>query len=173
MTRIHVAPTDKVALDEISGDRQLIAARDILAKLGLIQFSNTSASITDDGKEVMESSYLIDESGELTDEGQKFAYDNEENKQMNNESLIRGSNRKLSTAEKYTVEEVMLISKVADGENDFDEIMENERLYYKLYDDYMSEMPYGVMKGRTGTPDDWIHDHFDRISSEIINGFNK
>lgn len=31
---------------------------------------------------------------------------------------------------------------------------------YKLYCNLMNEMPYGVAKGRTGTPDEWYFDYF-------------
>lgn len=38
--------------------------------------------------------------------------------------------------------------------------------YMELYEYYMDEMPYGVMKARTGDPDQWI---FDRLHKEFEN----
>ena len=43
---------------------------------------------------------------------------------------------------------------------DLDQIEYGSDVYEELFGYYMDsgEMPYGVMKARTGMPDEWIHD---------------
>lgn len=36
-----------------------------------------------------------------------------------------------------------------------------------LYEHYMEDMPYGTQKARTGDPDNWLADHFDRIEDDF------
>lgn len=78
--KLKVAKTDRLGFDDISQGRQIIAARDLLKKLGLITFdeAKATAGITDDGEQVMKDTGLTDNSGQLTDEGNKFAYDDED-----------------------------------------------------------------------------------------------
>ena len=44
------------------------------------------------------------------------------------------------------------------GVTDIDEIEYGGECYDELMDYFADEMPYGVMKARTGMPDEWIHD---------------
>ena len=81
LTTIKSAPTPQVALENISTGRNMLAARDILKQLGLITFDDDSAEITNDGTETMKNANLIDDSGELTDEGRSFAQGAEANTQ--------------------------------------------------------------------------------------------
>ena len=46
----------------------------------------------------------------------------------------------------------------SNGINDLDEIEYGGQCYDELMDYFADEMPYGVMKARTGMPDEWIHD---------------
>ena len=46
----------------------------------------------------------------------------------------------------------------SNGINDLDEIEYGSQCYDELMDYFADEMPYGVMKARTGMPDEWIHD---------------
>tara|TARA_S200000501_G_C20258252_1_gene497438 strand:+ start:149 stop:388 length:240 start_codon:yes stop_codon:yes gene_type:complete len=41
---------------------------------------------------------------------------------------------------------------------DIEEIEYGGECFDKLMDHFADEMPYGVMKARTGMPDEWIHD---------------
>ena len=59
------------------------------------------------------------------------------------------------------------------GVIDLDDIEVGSQVYDDLFDYYADsgEMPYGVMKARTGMPDEWIHDKlcdlgFDKDSSK-------
>lgn len=73
--KIMIAPTPSVAAQNIAKDQKMITARDILSHLGLIEVSDENgASVTDKGKQVMTDQGLMDQSGGLTDEGNKFAY---------------------------------------------------------------------------------------------------
>ena len=44
------------------------------------------------------------------------------------------------------------------GGTDIEEIEYGGECYDELMDYFADEMPYGVMKARTGMPDEWIHD---------------
>lgn len=74
LARIIAAPTSKVAADEISNDINMIGARDTLIQLGLIHFANDDAALTDQGMQIMKSEALVDDSGQLTPDGQEFAH---------------------------------------------------------------------------------------------------
>tara|TARA_E500000331_G_scaffold15663_1_gene13787 strand:- start:130 stop:369 length:240 start_codon:yes stop_codon:yes gene_type:complete len=54
---------------------------------------------------------------------------------------------------------------------DIEEIEYGGECFDKLMDHFADEMPYGVMKARTGMPDEWIHDKlcdlgFDKESAD-------
>lgn len=78
LTKVHVSPTETVAGEEISQSRNLVAARRLLVRLGLVNYIDGKATVTDDGMRVMREENLIDEMGELTDEGRKYAFDEED-----------------------------------------------------------------------------------------------
>ena len=42
--------------------------------------------------------------------------------------------------------------------NDIDDLEYGKDAFNELIDYYADEMPYGVMKARTGMPDEWIYD---------------
>ena len=46
----------------------------------------------------------------------------------------------------------------SNGINDLDEIEYGSQCYDELMDYFADEIPYGVMKAREGTPDEWIFD---------------
>ena len=46
----------------------------------------------------------------------------------------------------------------SNGITDLDEIEYGSQCYDELMDYFADEMPYGVMKARTGMPDEWIID---------------
>ena len=46
----------------------------------------------------------------------------------------------------------------SNGINDLDEIEYGSRCYDELMLCFADEMPYGVMKARTGMPDEWIYE---------------
>ena len=51
----------------------------------------------------------------------------------------------------------------SNGITDLDEIEYGSQCYDELMDYYADEMPYGVMKARTGMPDEWIIDRVDDL----------
>lgn len=74
LAKIVASPTPKVAAQQISRTQQFISARDLLVKLGLIQFDPSGASLTDQGQESMKQEALTDESGQLTPDGEELAH---------------------------------------------------------------------------------------------------
>lgn len=78
MAKVKTAPTEQVAWEEISNtaseiDQNFAAARDMLGDLGLLTIGDGELSVTDKGEEVMKDENLVDEMGELTDEGLALA----------------------------------------------------------------------------------------------------
>jgi hypothetical protein len=69
LAKIIAAPNSKVAGEDISGDENMIAARNILMKLGVITFSAGAAELTDKGEQIAQDENIADASGQLTDVG--------------------------------------------------------------------------------------------------------
>lgn len=74
------APTPQVAFEELRNQpqdeqRNIVGARDILQKLGLLDVTDSTIEVTKKGEQVMADEYLIDEMGELTAEAQKYLDD--------------------------------------------------------------------------------------------------
>lgn len=81
MAKIIVAQDQPVkAASEISDDVSLVAARNLLAKLGLITFSDRDAKLTEKGQQVAHEQGIADESGQITDTGSKLAATNTDGK---------------------------------------------------------------------------------------------
>lgn len=78
MAKVKVAPTEQVAWEEISKaasdiDQNFASARDMLGNLGLLYVGDGELSVTDKGEKVMQDENLVDETGELTDDGLALA----------------------------------------------------------------------------------------------------
>ena len=69
------APTPKLAAAHLSDNQNITAARDLLAKLGVITFSDSEAQLTDKGQQLATDENIIDQSGQLTDDGRKYLGD--------------------------------------------------------------------------------------------------
>lgn len=74
IAKILAAPTPSVAGEEISGDQNLVGARDQLAKIGAIQFIGGEATLTDVGERLAREDNIVDDNGELTSDGEKLAF---------------------------------------------------------------------------------------------------
>lgn len=72
LAKIVAAATPEVGYEQISNGRNFVAARDILKKLGLIDFSEGTASMTEAGNKVMKDENLMDDTGQLTSDGQSY-----------------------------------------------------------------------------------------------------
>lgn len=74
LAKIAASPTPRVAGEEISGNQNLAAARDDLAKLGAIEFVGGEASMTDKGQQLARDENIVDDGGQLTQDGEALAY---------------------------------------------------------------------------------------------------
>jgi len=73
MAKITAAPTEKVAAEDISHGTNLVSARDMLVRMGMIEFKEAqSASLTDKGRKLAQDENIVDDSGSLTADGQKL-----------------------------------------------------------------------------------------------------
>lgn len=74
LARIVAAPTASVAAAEISKNANLVAARNMLMNLGVIQFADGEAVLTDRGTQIASDENIIDQMGQLTDKGKRLAF---------------------------------------------------------------------------------------------------
>jgi hypothetical protein len=67
------------------------------------------------------------------------------------------------------ISEVEQVKKIlqSNGITDLDEIEYGSQCYDELMDYFADEMPYGVMKARTGMPDEWIIDRLIDLDKEL------
>lgn len=63
----------------------------------------------------------------------------------------------------FTLPEASEVAQFIRGTLDFFDMSDSAQ--GKLLDAFASEMPYGVMKARTGDPDAWIADKFDAMGT--------
>lgn len=71
---IYSAPTAEMAYESLTGSQNLMAARNQLRSMGLAQVNDQDAraGVSDEGAEALQNNNLIDEVGELTDEGDRL-----------------------------------------------------------------------------------------------------
>lgn len=79
IAKIASAPTPTVAAEKISADANLIGARNELMRLGLITYTDQEATLTDKGTHIGTQENVIDDSGQLTDLGNKLAFTDSKN----------------------------------------------------------------------------------------------
>jgi hypothetical protein len=81
LAKIVAANDEHDAYDDVSiGDINMIAARDTLEKIGMIDVDQAEevVSVTSQGMEAMKKENLVDDMGQLTDEAQNYIYDDED-----------------------------------------------------------------------------------------------
>lgn len=76
LAKIAAAPTPTVAGEEISKDANLVAARNMLMKLGVISFADGEAILTDRGTQIAADENIVGQDGQLTPAGEKLAFTN-------------------------------------------------------------------------------------------------
>lgn len=81
LAKIFASPTPKVAGGEISDNRNLAGARRELERLGAIEYVAGEATVTDKGTELAKSENVIDDAGQLTQDGEMLAYTNPQGKE--------------------------------------------------------------------------------------------
>lgn len=74
LAKILAAPTPTVAAEQISDNANMVSARDMMVKLGLVTVEGGEATLTDQGMQVATDEHIIDETGQLTKQGQGYAY---------------------------------------------------------------------------------------------------
>ena len=75
IAKVVAAPTPKVAAEEVSNGSNLTQARDTLIDLQLLQQSlDDHVTLRDKGSQVARDENLIDDAGQLTPDGEKYAY---------------------------------------------------------------------------------------------------
>ena len=75
---MHIAQSEPMAFANTNTSANLISARDSLNKLGAINVGENSASLTARGNDMLLYHNLVDDMGELTDDGQSVLDNSEE-----------------------------------------------------------------------------------------------
>lgn len=83
LAKIAASPNSDVAGHQISGDANLVAARNMLMKLDIITYVDGEATLTDKGQQISAEENITDETGQLTDMGKKLAYTDPDEKPDN------------------------------------------------------------------------------------------
>jgi len=66
--------TPLTSYEQTSGGRNIVANRDTLVKLGMVEVGENSANITERGKAALTQEGLMDDSGALTTQGEEYAF---------------------------------------------------------------------------------------------------
>ncbi len=225
LAKITASATSQLAAADISDTPNLVAARDLLVQMGLIELDDEGAHLTDQGQQVMVDQNLTTPDGSLTDDGQEAAYgeeaddaapagdldlgfgdEGEDEFSFGDEDDLEGEEggefdfgredgededgkkdldlramdnvkephetfdlladlTKQALRESYNVP-VEFEVKLSDEEKEQlgkvvtkgTSIYKFQSLYKKAYEHFVSDMPYGTAKGRTGDPADWLQD---------------
>ncbi len=80
LSKIKAAATPVLALERLTG-ANMQSALETLSSLGILTYDEENVDITEKGEDLMKDYNLIDEMGELTDEGNSFASLNNDNDQ--------------------------------------------------------------------------------------------
>ena len=73
LVNIYSAPTPETAYESILGHQELIVSRDQLKRMQMIAVDDVSgrAGVTDSGFDMLQNTNMIDDIGELTEEGER------------------------------------------------------------------------------------------------------
>lgn len=84
LVNVYAAATPEMAYDTVTGAPNTVAARNQLRSAGLIVVDdqNSRAGVTDQGQEALVNNNLIDESGQLTEEGNNLLQNTQQDKRM-------------------------------------------------------------------------------------------
>ena len=68
----HISQSDQMAFDNTGASENLISARETLNKLGAINIGENVLALTSRGNDMLQYHNLVDEMGELSEEGQEI-----------------------------------------------------------------------------------------------------
>ena len=74
LTKLVASPTEHTASEEVQRGANVVTATDLLLKQGLMAMTDEGAEITEQGNELLRKEGLMDEMGELTEEGQLWGF---------------------------------------------------------------------------------------------------
>lgn len=84
LINVYASPTPEMAYDTVTGAPNIVAARNQLRSLQLIVVDdqNSRAGITDQGQVALSNNNLIDDTGEVTEEGNTLLQSTQQEKRM-------------------------------------------------------------------------------------------
>lgn len=74
----HISQSGQMAFDNTASSDNLLTARDILVKLGALTMGDNVVALTSRGQSMLNYHNLVDDMGELTEDGQKILDNSEE-----------------------------------------------------------------------------------------------
>lgn len=90
IAKVIAAPTPSVAAEEISKNANMVAARNMLMKLGALSLVNGEATLTQAGMQIATDENIADQGGGLTPTGEQLAYDTQDNAQPADDQWTEG-----------------------------------------------------------------------------------
>lgn len=72
LATIASSPTPEMAFENCNGVQSFVIARNALRTLGLVRISAASMSLTDAGQDALITNNIVDDMGELTEDGKKL-----------------------------------------------------------------------------------------------------
>lgn len=125
LAKVKAAPTPHVAWsDVIAADRywdgNFASARDTLGNLGLLEVGDGELELTDKGTEVMKDENLVDETGELSQQGKELASIDREAKPEQPEAMPNGAEPDVMAQDdaEFPMESLKLIRQINEKLND-------------------------------------------------------
>lgn len=85
LCKIVASPSPAVAADEVSGNQNMAGSVAELSKLGLVTQNGSNVQLTNAGQQVMKDYALVDQSGQLSPDGQKYASSDEQGQETSAE----------------------------------------------------------------------------------------
>lgn len=94
LATIATAATPEIAFETCNGVQSLVVARNILRTLGLVKINQGQLALTDQGQNALVTNNILDETGQLTEDGEKYItmVDEERSQELQKESYQLFSN---------------------------------------------------------------------------------
>lgn len=136
MSRVINAPNEYIAYENVNEGPNMVAALKELVHLGMMEAGDGTLTMTDSGMSVLQNENIVDESGQLTQDGMKYA-------EMKGPSEKGGDQEPPQPTEtpepgEMPQEEMPSDEELPPDEND-DELFNSFNLIWRLEDDLLIE----------------------------------
>lgn len=113
--------TPLTSYEQTSSEKNVVANRDILVKLGMVEVGENAVQITKKGREALRNENLVDDMGNLTEQGEQYAYAEKLEDiekivaQQQNEPMTPDTGQKPETGQQNDVQTIEMPAQAPDG----------------------------------------------------------